>query len=181
MNRFLLLLLVAATAGCATPLIKAAHQGDIEEVKRLLAQGADVNQSVGPTGKNALTEALWWGGAGDEMVRILLDAGARVEDGTNPCLNCSVMTPLAWAVLYGHDNAARLLLKRGADPAAARAGLEAWGNTNFGFMDEQGERRSAVAGAIQRMEALAKNRGTPAAPAMAPMPAPESAPAPVKL
>jgi ankyrin repeat protein len=43
-------------------------------------------------------------------MQVLLDKGANVN-----AQNRSGGTPLMWSAVYGHDDAARLLLSRGAD------------------------------------------------------------------
>lgn len=102
MKRLLLVLAVAATAGCThhepaqlTPLMSAASAGNAAQVRALVGAGADVNAMRGlrlasggriegdtkPTDETALGFAVE---AGDlETIRILLDAGARTDVGSD--------------------------------------------------------------------------------------------------
>ncbi|MGS5086392.1 ankyrin repeat domain-containing protein [Hydrogenophaga sp. A37] len=58
------------------PLLQAVAEGDAEGVRRLLAQGADVNGRDG-TGRSALMLAAQRGDAA--MVKLLLEAGANAQ------------------------------------------------------------------------------------------------------
>ena len=60
MNRFLLLFLVAMTAGCATPLITAAHRGDTEEVKALLQADLKLAEVFRDSARRKLTVQQLW-------------------------------------------------------------------------------------------------------------------------
>ncbi|XP_049946780.1 uncharacterized protein LOC126442788 [Schistocerca serialis cubense] len=86
-------------------LMKAAKEGEVEEVRALLAAGADVGAGDGET---ALHCAARRGDAA--VVRLLLsaasDPNARSHGGE---------TPLHWAACWGHAEAAAALLQAGAD------------------------------------------------------------------
>jgi hypothetical protein len=60
------------------PLLAAVLKEDIDEVKGLLARGADVNVVDGNLNETALSQAVLRGNR--ELVKILLDAGAEVNE-----------------------------------------------------------------------------------------------------
>jgi ankyrin repeat protein len=74
----------------------------------LLAKGAAVNRP----GWSPLHYAAASGD--DEIVRVLLQKGARV-DATSPA-GTGLFTPLMMAAREGHDSTALLLIEQGADP-----------------------------------------------------------------
>jgi ankyrin repeat protein len=93
-------------------LIDAAHGGDLEHVKRLLAEGVpvDVADSSGDT---ALHHAA---GNGDmTMIEALLEAGAPIE-----AEGCADWTPLLTAANRGEIKAVRRLLQAGANVHAGK-------------------------------------------------------------
>jgi len=92
-------------------LVRAVEVGSLAQVRRLIAQGADVN-ACNDYGQTALERAARWGNY--DAVRLLLDAGADVHHagrGGGPLL-------VAVGGGYGDKSIAicRLLLARGADP-----------------------------------------------------------------
>lgn len=93
------------------PLLMASYFGHDGIIKKLLAEGADVEERrLGDTDLTALHTAVAVGH--DDVCRRLLDAGADIEakitDGT---------TPLQLAVIIGAKRRiVRLLLERGANP-----------------------------------------------------------------
>jgi hypothetical protein len=73
--------LLAATAASASTLgealVKAAEQGDVEEVRKLLKRGADPNYK----NKDGITALLWAASACNHaLVKLLLDEGANHDD-----------------------------------------------------------------------------------------------------
>lgn len=85
----------------------AAHAGDVDEVRRLIAAGADVDakSEFGGTALMAAAER-----AHVEVVRLLLEAGAdpsRADYLGN--------APLHWAAVRGPAESVRLLITHGAD------------------------------------------------------------------
>jgi ankyrin repeat protein len=95
-----------------SPLHYAAWRGDLEEVTRLVAGGADVNwrDSIG---ESALFGASSWGNVA--VVRFLLNAGADC----NLSENSLGYTPLHWAASHGNLETLKALIDAGADPTAA--------------------------------------------------------------
>lgn len=100
-------------AGGSTTLMYAALYGDAALVGRLLAAGADPNQS-----NVAGATALMWAIPHVDRMQALIKAGARVdarsEEGRTPLLIA--------AGIVGAGPALRLLLDNGAKPSAAVAG-----------------------------------------------------------
>ena len=94
-----------------TGLIRAAHRGYVEIVRRLLAAGVEIAH-VNRLGWTALLEAIILGDGGEahtEVVRLLVDAGADVDlaDGDG-------VTPLEHARRKGYTAIAEILTDAGA-------------------------------------------------------------------
>lgn len=97
-------------------LIRAVASNDVDEVKRLLAKGADPN-AHDPADTTALSYAARTGGrrAGDTIVAEML-----LNHGANPNVSASCrLTPLLYAVNSGDLKLVQLLLDHQADPNAA--------------------------------------------------------------
>lgn len=119
MSRFVALpVLLILLIGCAsptesedprTPLERAARLGDLAEVKRLLASGADPNDRGGLSGP--LTAAARDGNV--EVLRVLLYAGAN-PDGRAAEEETCWASPLRFATSTGGVEATRTLLDAGA-------------------------------------------------------------------
>ena len=94
-----------------SPVADAAQQGDLDRVRVLLVEGADVNAAQGDG-----MSALHWAGLGGqtEMVQVLLYAGANTEAITR----LGAYTPLHLAARNGHGDVVRALLEGGADATA---------------------------------------------------------------
>jgi len=95
----------ATNAAGETPLMMAALRGDLDWTKRLIARGAQVNR--------AGWTPLHYAASGPEatVVALLLDRGAAID-----ALAPNQSTPLMLAARYGGEDAAPLLLSRGANP-----------------------------------------------------------------
>jgi ankyrin repeat protein len=89
-----------------TPLHWAVYRGDVAEVKRLIANGADVN-ARNDYGSTPLSEAAVAGNV--EVIDRLLKAGAQVD-----ATNADGQTALMIVARTSNVEAAKLLLKRGA-------------------------------------------------------------------
>ncbi|MDP3112144.1 MAG: caspase family protein [Thermodesulfovibrionales bacterium] len=130
---FILLVSMAMT-GCATPLINAAAEGNINAIKNLLDKGANMNESGpcvwdgylggGMAGPPLICAA--WGGH-MEAAKALLDRGADIHAkgkwGRSALWN---------AASRGHADVVKLLIERGADIDEAMAQLQSDGR-NEGF------------------------------------------------
>jgi ankyrin repeat protein len=159
MSHVLLLAVLTATGGATTfsPIADTARIGDIETVRTLLLEGADVNASQGD-GMSALHWAAERGDA--EMAAMLVQAGASVaavtrighytplhvacESGNAPVVEILLgagadvhartlpggTTPLHLAAASGSADAVRALLAKGADVNAREA---EWGQTPLIF------------------------------------------------
>ncbi|MCG2710706.1 MAG: ankyrin repeat domain-containing protein, partial [Thermodesulfovibrionales bacterium] len=113
-----ILLVGMVMAGCVsmTPLSTAAKRGDINAVKELLNQGADVNEK-NDSGNTALMSAALEGHP--EAVKFLIEKGADVNAKNN-----RGWTPLFYAAAFGKTDTAKLLIGKGADIDAAIVNLE---------------------------------------------------------
>ncbi len=101
----------AATAMDA-PVAEAAARGDLEAVRTLLRDGADVNAAQG----DGMTALHWAALRGDaDMVSVLVYAGANVTSTTR----LGAYTPLHLASRDGRAEAVTLLLGAGSDANAA--------------------------------------------------------------
>lgn len=90
-----------------TPLLKAIKKGDVEQVKNLIVQGADVNY-VNVFKKSALGVAVREGKL--EIVKLLIAAGADVNR-----INTFQESVLMTAVKEGNLEIVKLLIGAGAD------------------------------------------------------------------
>jgi hypothetical protein len=98
-------------------LLRAAGDGNIETVRRLLDKGEDVNATDKIVRSTPLHRAAEQGRT--EVVALLLDRGAEVNARASYS-----MTPLHIAAARGQVEVAALLLDRGADPNAKDDGGE---------------------------------------------------------
>lgn len=105
------LLPASSVLGVDSPVVKAAKAGDLATVRKLIAQGADVNIPEGD-GSTALLWAAY--NSNVEMVRALVGAGA-VWDAANHY----GMTPLLQASRTGDAAVMEVLLKAGAKASRA--------------------------------------------------------------
>jgi ankyrin repeat protein len=92
-----------------TALMTVARTGSVVALRLLLINGADVNATETWKGQTPL---MWASGEGHgEVVRMLIEAGARVNDRSK-----AGFTPLLFAVREGHIDATEALLAAGANP-----------------------------------------------------------------
>ncbi|HKC62412.1 MAG TPA: ankyrin repeat domain-containing protein [Pyrinomonadaceae bacterium] len=98
-------------------LLNAAIENDVNNARAALSQGASPDSPAYPTPhkyyetERPLVSAAWQGNT--EIVKLLLDNGADVEQEYCCCMLCS--TPLIAAIETGHAETVKLLLARGAD------------------------------------------------------------------
>jgi ankyrin repeat protein len=106
--RACLLVLMMALAGCASEqdkaLIVSAGRGDVEEMRRLIDHGANVN-AVALDDWTPLTRAA--SGGRIDAVRLLISSGADVNKPNGD------LSPLFFAADQGHVAVVRLLLDNG--------------------------------------------------------------------
>jgi len=93
------------------PVADAAARGDLEAVRHLLREGADVNAPQG----DGMTALHWAAERGDaSLCEVLLYAGARVDAGTR----IGHYTPLHLAARAAAEAVVAMLLRAGSDPNA---------------------------------------------------------------
>jgi ankyrin repeat protein len=99
------------------PIVGAIEKGDLEQVRRLVTDNADlVGRPFGSdTPDQPLHYAAWQGKP--DIAAYLIDHGADVAARGH-----RRQTPLHYAARYGHPGVAKLLLDRGADPDAEDEG-----------------------------------------------------------
>ena len=133
----LLLALLFGWGGMATgdsPVADAAMYDDVDAVRELLEQGADVNAPRGD-GMTGLHWAALNGNA--EIARLLIDAGADLEAATR----LGTHTPLHVAAKEGHGELVEILAGAGADVAA----VTGTGAMPLHFAAASGDVRAVVA------------------------------------
>jgi ankyrin repeat protein len=87
-------------------LVKAAREGDLKEVIRLLDQGAEVNAG----GEYGTASLMWAAERGEsELVKALLDKGAETNAKDN-----NGKTALMWASKWSDVETVKLLKAHGA-------------------------------------------------------------------
>ena len=94
-------------------LIDAINRGDIDEVKKLLARGAPVNEKDDRLGRTPLIMASMNGHAG--IVKILLEKGADPNTA-----DMEGWTPIRYAHAYGYDEIVKMLRAVGAQDHPGR-------------------------------------------------------------
>jgi hypothetical protein len=129
----------------------SASEGDVAEIERQIAAGADPNALVG--GRTPLHAAA--GGGHVAAIAALLAAGARVDD-----MDPFRQTPLMFAALNGHSDAVAALLAAGADVhhSSSTAYTALHCASMWGHLDTA----RVLLQAGVRVDARAKNGGRPA-------------------
>ena len=103
----------------ATPLHYAAACGQVPVASTLLTKGADLGAKAKRLGD--ATPAHFAAGIADQKTAVLM-LGTIVGNGAPAdARNSDGDSPLHIAALHGHADAARMLIRRGADPLAANA------------------------------------------------------------
>jgi ankyrin repeat protein len=95
--------------------LRAAADGRLEEVRRFIKEGVDVDAILPGDGREQT--ALYFAVAGGhiEVARALLEAGAPMEDTTLVVQDRGYWPPLLLATRHGHLEVVQLLLNSGAD------------------------------------------------------------------
>jgi ankyrin repeat protein len=88
-------------------IVDAARKGDMKEIERLIAAGADVNMK-GPGNRTALHYVAAWGRKEDAELLISKGADVNAKDGNG-------QTPLHNAAYSGRKGAVEPLISKGAD------------------------------------------------------------------
>ena len=126
-------LAVAPGAAQAPGIIDAVKQGNVDAVRTLIKDGADVNAAQG----DGATALHWAARAGNaELVQMLLYAGANVMATTR----LGAYTPLMMAAQGGHSAAVAALITGGADVNATST----TGTTPLMFAAESGDTRTVT-------------------------------------
>ncbi|MDP3111913.1 MAG: ankyrin repeat domain-containing protein [Thermodesulfovibrionales bacterium] len=158
---FILIMSMAMT-GCATtgntPLMSAVGSGDINAVKRLLNEGADVNAKDSDNW-NALTKAARDGHA--EIVKLLIEKGADVNAKAYKGYSALMV-----AALDGYTEIVKLLIEKGADiDYAITIMLNKYPWQGGGY--EVRERKASAATAVKLLEKFAKKQEIASQPVIA--------------
>ena len=120
---------------------QAIHRGDIDRLKRLIREGADVN-ARDRYGQTALMIAAKNGRS--RLVQFLVDQGADLNHTAKYRL-----TALMLAVISGHANVVRVLVRAGADLEIQGTGAPGFrGKTAMELAMEQG--RTDLISALDR-------------------------------
>src|SRR5712691_6374487 len=106
----------AASEGVQSPLMEAAYRGDLETMKQLIQQGADVNET-NFAGGTALDFAAGGGPIVNQVYRGSADAvRLLLKNKANPNLAASSgHTPLMFAAINGNLESVKALLEAGAE------------------------------------------------------------------
>lgn len=91
----------------------AASEGDVDLLKQLLEEGADVD-AVDEEGRTALHFACGYGEL--DCAKVLLEKGAKLD-----CVDNNKNTALHYAAGYGQAESVKLLIEAGADRSAKNA------------------------------------------------------------
>ncbi len=100
----------------AGPMAAAARNDDVDQARRLVSSGSDINLPD-PDGTTPLLWAVY--NTSPELVKLLLDAGADVNQG-----NTLDITPLLQASRNGNATLISMLLSAGANPKQSRPTTE---------------------------------------------------------
>ncbi|MDE2876509.1 MAG: ankyrin repeat domain-containing protein [Gemmatimonadota bacterium] len=120
-------------AATESPVADAARRDDIDAVRTLIADGADVNAPHG----DGMTGLHWAALNGNrEIAQLLIDAGAALAAATR----LGAHTPLHVAAKVGHGEVVAILAEAGADPAA----VTETGATPLHFAAASGDARSVT-------------------------------------
>ena len=97
-----------ASQAASDALHKAAERGDLETMKKLIAEKADINSQAGKDGETPLLRAITRGQT--EAAKLLIDSGADVNLGRKR----DGRTPLAMAESRERTEIAAMLKAKGA-------------------------------------------------------------------
>ncbi len=143
---FCLSVLVLATQSDSA-VADAAQRGDVEAVRTMLQQGADVNAAQG----DGMTAMHWAALNGEaDLAQMLIYGGANLKATTR----LEAFTPLLMAAKNGHAALVDLLLKSGADPNAATTN----GTTPLMFAAASGNLEAVNALLAQRVDVNVKEK-----------------------
>lgn len=106
-----------STNAMAAEIHKAARKGDLEDVRALIAGGADLSEL-----DKAVGAALHWAAARGhvDVAQVLIEAGA---DPSQESHGPDLLTPLHLASASGHVLVVELLVEAGADLAAGEGNI----------------------------------------------------------
>lgn len=110
---------------------RAIREGDVEELRTLLARGADIDDKD-RYGQTALMRASHNGQI--EVVRILVDSGAELDTTAKYNLSAFML-----AVICGHGEIVHILVRAGADQSIRGTGAPGFsGKTALELAEDKG-------------------------------------------
>lgn len=131
---FLIACLTAPGTSLAGELYDKVIKNDIEAVKKLLAEGADINELTEVGGAGTVTPLFMATGYNDDIAKLLIAKGADVNIKTG-----RGVTPLMKACTWGKEEVARLLVSKGADVnAKSNDGTGVFTYSIFSILSDRG-------------------------------------------
>lgn len=109
----------ARHAATLSPLMQAVIEGNVDDVSRIIGNGADANERVDGQGTPLILAAAY---GHMEVAGLLIEAGADVNQSETKTPRDLMRTPLTAAARNGHRGIVEVLLDHGADIDAAPRG-----------------------------------------------------------
>lgn len=138
LNLIILFFLIACFTAPGTLLAGELYDkvigNDIASVKKLLSEGADINELTEVGGAGTVTPLFMATGYNDDIAKLLIAKGADVNIKTG-----RGVTPLMKACTWGKEEVARLLVSKGADVnAKSNDGTGVFTYSIFSILSDRG-------------------------------------------